>query len=91
MTKTKQQTVLQPAAAAQITFNGPARLMDQHSDVVRQIMRSLATNPYDSVSIYMNPLIADEPLEWFVILTGPKGRRHIAITQRQPAGAILFN
>jgi hypothetical protein len=87
---TDTKTTLQPAASASIIFNGHTSMLDQHRDVVKEIMRVLATDPYENISIYMNPVDGTENLEWSAVITSPRGRRHLAITQRTPGGSILF-
>lgn len=76
----------------QITYIDPDNARGEHSDVVRYLEACAREHPETSFKVFVNRKFNPmEPLEWSVILTSPKGRRHLNVDQRKPGGSIQIS
>jgi hypothetical protein len=76
----------------QITWTDKINARHQHPDVVRAIEKLALSEPDATYKVHVNALFnPTDPLDWSLIITSPRGRRHLNVEQRQPRGAIKFS
>ena len=76
-----------------VAFHGDDvhKIIDAHYDVVRKVWEVTTGLVDASVKVHISPRITDsEPLHWVMDIASPTGRRTLNITQRRPAGPVIF-
>jgi len=76
-----------------ISFYGDdvRKTLTDNYDVVRAIWAACATLIDATIKIHVFPRVVDsQPLEWSMNISSPVGRKTVTVTQRVPAGGVLF-